>query len=62
MAKKEQERKYYSTYREGILTDDIVEEEYVHCTQDKIRLPNWYELDPVDAQELISIGVKFIEL
>ena len=62
MAKKKQEKKYYSCYREGIITSDIVEEEYVHCTQDKIRLPSWYELDLADVKEMISNGVEFVEL
>ena len=58
----EEIKKYYSCYREGILTSSNVEEEYLYCVESKIRLPNWYEIETAEAKEMIFRGVNFIEL
>lgn len=57
-----EEKKYYAAYREGVLTSDIVEEINVYCTEDKIPLPNWYEIDKEEAQLMIADGHEFKEL
>lgn len=55
-------KKYYSCYREGILTSDIVEQIDVYCVESKIPLPNWYELEPEEAAEWMADGIIFKEL
>jgi hypothetical protein len=56
-------KKYYSAYREGILTSDIVEQIEVYCVESKIPLPHWYEMDEEAVKDYLSIpGNKFKEL
>ena len=62
METKENEKKYYSCYREGILTSDVVEEEYLYCEENKIRLPSWFEIDKECAETMMNDGIIFKEL
>lgn len=55
-------KKYYSAYREGILTSDIVEQIDVYCIESKIPLPHWYEIDEVTVEEMLANGHEFKEL
>lgn len=57
-----EEKKYYSCYREAILTGDIVEQIDVYCVESKIPLPHWYEVEPEEAKQWIADGIIFKEL